>query len=956
MFFCWSVHKKFCWYSLLLLWSLLPVLTPFTHAAIGNNNNTPCGSATLVVSYHTGPKMERLERIRFRLRNEFDEQQLFPKETNYNGSPENQQKVVVIEGLAPGKYSLQFLIPNSDDLFEPVPKREFKLSEGETLKIDQQIRPRYASLKAAANVSEEELPFDVLPTITLEDENNEIRAQSTVGKLSVHYLFPGRYKLIFEQLEGYQAPMPQEIILQPSEVAGPFIGIYKRLPRKNDTSLNLLQGLQTLLFTPVYADNSESPKEGFLTVKSNHPLGEWSLYRADLEIYRGQGSIERMALEPGNRYRLRLRETEGFSAVSSIQNPIVILPGETTDIYLAYDAAYGSISINSPFTLGQELKVTITPKHGTKQPLQVTLQAKQKRIQWQSPSLPTGPYLVTFDASTGFPSKPVEVNVTKGHVTSVKPQFKAGNAIVVTTNNPGAKFTLSNEKGRTWNGQGEKYTFTAIPTGTYKLTFEPSEVKGYKAPEAIAVKVIYNQDSLIRVEYQLTGSLTVVTDSSGGNLLIEEIGGSGKKYKQNISGPAHAIELPTGKYHAVFDSHKDNKRYSKDIEILHAQEQKLTLTEGPTQEEQQEAATLTITTNLAAAKYTLRKINPSGQPDMQLQGKYTKVPLTSMAKYELFFAPLPNFTAPAAIDITLKPNEQKTISANYVPEVAFSTVARGSAIVGAQSGNFTNALPVKIVELNSFAISTYETTNNQYALWLNQALQKGQVHYAAEGSGQGLVTDTQGNLLCKTTTSEPLSQIQAAANALGEMSFFALPGKEQHPVIFVSWYGANAYCRDKGGRLPTEAEWEKAAGMALTDIGEPLKKYLYGFSSNNIDPSWANYKSSLLPSGSDAVRTTEVGFYNGINTITEPSRPILTHNAQSPVGAYDMSGNVWEWTQDWFSNDYSTSAESNPNATGAFKVAKGGCYDSFAEGVRVAERMALPADHVDRFTGFRMAK
>jgi len=95
------------------------------------------------------------------------------------------------------------------------------------------------------------------------------------------------------------------------------------------------------------------------------------------------------------------------------------------------------------------------------------------------------------------------------------------------------------------------------------------------------------------------------------------------------------------------------------------------------------------------------------------------------------------------------------------------------------------------------------------------------------------------------------------------------PGKERHPVVTVDWEDANAYCLWAGKRLPSEAEWEKAAR------GPDGLKYPWG---NEFDEKRANVNNQVG-------NTTEVGHYE---------------NGKSLYGAYDMTGNVWEWTADWY--------------------------------------------------------
>ena len=275
-------------------------------------------------------------------------------------------------------------------------------------------------------------------------------------------------------------------------------------------------------------------------------------------------------------------------------------------------------------------------------------------------------------------------------------------------------------------------------------------------------------------------------------------------------------------------------------------------------------------------------------------------------------------------------------------------VAEGTVILGDPfNDDPQNIRPAKQLTITAFKIGTYEITNSQYAEWLTKAIGEGKIILQRSPEKRGWVTNKEGNLLFKTLEADPLSQIYTETK--GE-SFQFLPviGKHNFPVIDVTWYGASAYCADLNLRLPTEAEWEKAAGMAINTEGKAPSKFKYGFGQNVIDHTWANYKEFE----SDNVDTSRVGFYNGKNTL---ENGMMTHDARSPSGCYDMSGNVWEWVNDWYSDSYANDNLAQGPSSGTTKTIKGGCYDSTADGVRVAERMGLPLDHADPYTGFRVA-
>lgn len=931
------------------------------------SEKAPIETGTLIVTYQTGPKGERLNRTRFVLTKENGEPQLYPKGSACVEDPQCLSRMVVLDNLQAGNYTLKFLIPNSDGLFEEIPEKPITLASGNVLKIDQLIKPRYGTLKAHTIAWPDDFPFNTLPTVTLKDLSGQIRAQSTLGKLVAHYLVPGTYTLHFEPLSDYATPEPIKVDIEPNQETVSYQGVYKR----QEDDRTIAQQVITSPNSNVIIINKEP---AYLTIYSNIPKAGWKLYKNNNIVSGGSGTVVNMRIPEGDNYKVEPEEIEGYTVKVFPPFSFNIDSREYQSVEITYARTYGYVNIRGSFPDGESLEVELIPEEGQR-PTIAQIKPQGGKFLWRSPPLETGDYEVRYRLPPPHESPPPQrIRVSKEEQVNLTPKLFVPGKLHVSSNIPEAIYLLKTpNNSRNWKGGGQNFTFTDLASGSYILSFAFQGKGFYIPPKEMRISVNDYENKEINVSFQPAGKIIINTNVEKTSVSIESLGSSRQSYREDISGGSKTIFLPVGKYRIHFAAqNKFNPPSTSEFEVRPFRTEELNgiyqerSTSGQglsrpsdNREMPKGEIKLSLSSNISEAGYTIKKVTGENTEDYgHFTGKSVVIPLSESGQYEIEFDQIPNFSSPDKMSLQLNEGEQKAIVANYSPAQETALVPAGKAIIGDPTSKMENERPARTVEIDAFEIGLYEITNRQFANWLNEAIKQEKIAFVAEADQRGQILDVKGRLLFKTFEADPYSQISAQSLTATIPNFIPLAGKDAHPVINVSWYGAMAYCEDNNCRLPTEAEWEKAAAMEPVQEGEPLKKYLYGFSLDEIDRTWANYKEGQFPSQYFQVLTTPVGFYNGNNLLPlslSSREQEKTNLAKSPYGAFDMSGNVWEWVSDWNGSDSSTVNPQGP-ATGSQKIVKGGCYDSLADGVRVAERLALPPDHTDAFTGFRIAK
>jgi formylglycine-generating enzyme required for sulfatase activity len=302
-----------------------------------------------------------------------------------------------------------------------------------------------------------------------------------------------------------------------------------------------------------------------------------------------------------------------------------------------------------------------------------------------------------------------------------------------------------------------------------------------------------------------------------------------------------------------------------------------------------ESANIVVTPTSSKTRDNSVLITKTGQPELPTSTATKSPPATSTSP--------PTTTIPA----TLTPSPRPTSTDAYLPlnivdlfGIQMVQIPQGPFTLGTDENDPWDIVsrPAHVVGLDVFYIDKYEVSNARY----KECVEAG---------------------LC----SEPLEK-----RTKTRLSYYDDPEYVNYPVVYVSWEDAQTYCSWRGGRLPREAEWEKAAK------GEEQRSYPWG--DSDVDCQHANFWPDAACIGD-----------------TLPVDGLAA--GSSPYGVLNMSGNVQEWVSDWFQ----AYPGGDPTATREYgithRVIRGGAYFDGSFYIQTTTRKGLKPDSAYSYVGFR---
>lgn len=290
------------------------------------------------------------------------------------------------------------------------------------------------------------------------------------------------------------------------------------------------------------------------------------------------------------------------------------------------------------------------------------------------------------------------------------------------------------------------------------------------------------------------------------------------------------------------------------------------------------------TDNLSATQTALAQAIVQVTEDVQpTKTLTTETPPTERPTPNKTFTPRPPTATPTKIALLERITDAQGVKMALIPAGEFQ--------MGSQDGQ-ANEKPVHRVYLNAFNLDIYEVTNALY-----------------------------------------MACVQADACEKPDGIRYGNSQYDNYPVTNVDWNRAQVYCSWRGGALPSEAQWEKAARGGLNG-----KKYPWG----------------------DESPVCKAGAKNGANFWGCGQSIDIGKYAPNGYGLYDMAGNVWEWVQDWYQSDYysSQSVFNNPfgPSTGQARVLRGGGWGYESSTVPITYRYGYTPSYSDPYVGFRCAR